>query len=165
VTLLIRAERLGDEDAIRAVTQAAFRTQPRSDGTEADIIDALRQGGDLAMSLVADTGGQLVGHIAFSRVSIADGTPDWYGLGPVGVAPELHRQGIGSALIERGVADLKVLGARGVVLLGNPAYYARFGFAHDPALSYPGPPAEYFQRLVLAGEVPRGIVRYAAAFG
>ena len=81
------------------------------------------------------------------------------------MAPELHRQGIGSALIERGVADLKALGARGVVLLGNPAYYARFGFAHDPALSYPGPPAEYFQRLVLAGEVPRGIVRYAATFG
>ncbi len=114
---------------------------------------------------MADAGGQLVGHIAFSRVSISDGSRDWYGLGPVGVSPELQRQGIGSALIERGVAGLKTLGARGVVLLGNPAYYACFGFAHDPALSCPGPPAEYFQRLVLAGAGPRGIVTYAAAFG
>ena len=51
------------------------------------------------------------------------------------------------------------------MLLGNPAYYARFGFAHDPALVYPGPPAEYFQRLVLAGEAPSGTVTYAPAFG
>lgn len=161
----IRAERPGDEAAIRAVTQAAFRTQPHSDGTEADLIDALRRDGDLALSLVAETDGQIAGHIAFSRVTISDGSHDWYGLGPVGVSPELHRQGIGSALIERGVADLTALGARGVVLLGNPAYYARFGFAHDPALVYPGPPAEYFQRLVIAGEAPSGTVTYAPGFG
>lgn len=165
MTIVIRAERPDDEDAIRELTQAAFRTQLHSDGSEADIIDALRRGGDLALSLVAEAGGRIAGHIAFSQVSISDGTPDWYGLGPVGVWPELHRQGIGSGLIERGIADLKAFGGRGVVLLGNPAYYARFGFAHDPALVYPGPPATFFQRLVLEGEPPRGIVTYAAAFG
>ena len=56
-------------------------------------------------------------------------------------------------------------GARGIVLLGEPAYYARFGFEHDPQLAYPGPPSEYFQRLVLSGDPPSGIVTYAPAFG
>jgi putative acetyltransferase len=160
----LRAERPGDEAAIFAVTEAAFRGQPHSDGSEPAVVNRLRADGDLALSLVAENEEGIVGHIAFSRVSIADGARDWYGLGPVSVTPNLQMQGIGSRLIEGGLDELQKLAARGVVLLGSPAYYRRFGFEHDPALVYPGPPAEYFQRLVLEGDAPRGIVMYAAAF-
>ena len=89
----------------------------------------------------------------------------WYGLGPIAVLPSLQRQKIGSRLMQRAIADMRMQGARGLVLLGDPVYYARFGFEHDPALRYPGPPPEYFQRLVVAGDAPSGDVRYARAFG
>ena len=72
----------------------------------------------------------------------------------------------GGALVEAGLEDLQRIDAAGCVVLGEPEYYARFGFAHDPALSYPGAIVrEYFQRLVLRGDPPRGVVSYAAAFG
>lgn len=163
--IVVRPEAPGEEAAIHQVTEAAFRTQPHSDGSEPALVDALRRDGDLTLSLVAELAGGIVGHIAFSPVTISGGTAGWFGLGPVSVLPALHRQGIGSRLIERGIADLTVQGARGIVLLGNPAFYGRFGFTHDPALIYPGPPAEYFQRRVIAGEAPRGVVSYARAFG
>ena len=160
----IHAERPGDEPAIRALTEAAFADMPFSDGDEHGLVDALRAADHLTVSLVATQDDALVGHIAFSPVTISDGSQDWFGLGPVSVTPALQRQGIGSALIERGLAALQKGRARGIVLLGSPIYYARFGFEHDPRLVYPGPPAEYFQRLVLAGEPPSGIVTYAPAF-
>ena len=161
----IRPEAPGDAATIFALTEAAFRNMPVSDGDEAELVDRLRADGDLALSLVAEHAGQIVGHIAFSPVTLSDGSTGWYGLGPVSVWPEYHRQGIGSALVQRGIAELRERGARGIVLLGDPAYYARFGFEADPALRYPGPPAEYFQRLVLEGEAPKAIVTYARAFG
>ena len=163
--MIIRAERPGDEAAIHAVTEAAFRGHPHSDGGEPALVDALRADGDLAVSLVAEDDARIVGHVAFSRVAISDGAPEWYGLGPVSVAPDRQRRQVGARLIRHGLAELRRRGARGVVLLGSPQYYGRFGFAHDPALTYPGPPAEYFQRLVMDGEAPRGVVTYAAAFG
>ena len=116
------------------------------------------------LSLVAEDGARIDRHIAFSRVTIGDGTPDWYDLGPVSVWPELHKQGIGSALIRQGIATLRENGAAGIVLLGSPDYYGRFGFRHEPQLRYPGPPPEYFQCLVLRGELPAGEVTYAPAF-
>ena len=161
----IRPEAPRDHAAIHVVTEAAFRDHPHSDGSEPAVVERLRADGDLALSLVAEDGDQIVGHIAFSPVTISDGATKWYGLGPVSVAPRLQRQSIGFRLIQRGLADIRELGARGVVLLGDPQYYTRFGFAHEPRLTYPGPPAEYFQCLVLEGEMPEGEVRYAPAFG
>lgn len=161
----IRPERRGEETPIRALTGAAFRDMPFSDGDEQALVDALRRDGDLALSLVAEDADRIVGHIAFSRVAISDGASDWYGLGPVSVSPDLQRRGIGSALIRHGIAELRARGARGIVLLGSPDYYSRFGFEHDPQLAYPGAPPEYFQRLVLDGDPPAGTVRYAPAFG
>ncbi len=160
----LRPEAPGDERPIYVLTTAAFLDMPFSDGDEQDLVDALRDHGDLTLSLVAEDSDGIVGHIAFSPVTISDGTSEWYGLGPVSVKPDLQRQGIGSMLIKRGIADLRERGARGIILLGSPEYYARFGFEHDPELQYPGPPAEYFQRLVLEGKAPSGIVRYARAF-
>jgi predicted N-acetyltransferase YhbS len=161
----IRPEAAGNAATIFALTKAAFAQMPFSDGDEQHLVDALRRDGDLTLSLVAEDTARIVGHIAFSPVTISDGTPGWFGLGPVSVWPELHHRGIGGALIRRGIADMRERGARGIVLLGSPAYYARFGFRHEPQLRYPGPPAEYFQCLVLKGELPIGEVRYAPAFG
>ncbi|MFN6934966.1 MAG: GNAT family N-acetyltransferase [Tsuneonella sp.] len=163
--MILRPELPGDEAAIRALTETAFRDQPHAGGNEQDIVDAMRRDGVLALSIVAENDGVLVGHIAFSPVTISDGTHDWYGLGPVSVTPEMQGKRIGSALIRRGIEELGAMSAGGIVLLGDPAYYCRFGFAHDPALTYPGPPPEYFQRLVLAGSPPNGTVAYAPAFG
>ncbi len=161
----LRPEQSGDEAVIHALTEAAFRDMPFSDGDEAPLVGKLREAGDLTLSLVAEDAEQIVGHIAFSPVTISDGTANWYGLGPISVTPELQRSGIGSKLILRGIADMRALGAKGIILLGSNEYYPRFGFEHDPELTYPGPPAEFFQRLVLDGDAPKGVVKYAPAFG
>lgn len=163
--LSIRAERQGDEAAIRALTAAAFAGLPYSDGSEPRIIDAMRDDGDLALSLVAETGGEILGHVAFSPVTLEGGEDGWFGLGPVSVHPDRQRRGIGTRLIEAGIAELHLRGARGIVLVGDPAYYARFGFERDPRLAYPHPGGEHLQRLILSGEGTGGVVRYAPAFG
>lgn len=161
----IEPERPGDAGAIRALTTAAFAPMPFSDGDEARVIDDLRAAGALTLSLVALTaGGELVGHIAFSPVRI-DGRPGaWYGLGPVSAAPGRQRQGIGTALITEGLERLIALGAAGCVLLGDPAYYRRFGFRSDPALTYQGRPNRYFQRRILAGPPATGDASFHPAF-
>lgn len=164
-TFFVRPEEARDAPAIAAVTQAAFRASRHGDSGEAGIIARLRSDGDLELSLVAESASRVVGHVAFSPVTVGGEFAEWYGLGPVSVLPEHQGHGIGAALIERGIATLRNRGAHGIVLLGSPAYYARFGFMHDPRLAYPGPPAEYFQCLLLAGDMPGGEVRYAPAFG
>lgn len=165
MSLNIRPEEPDDRRPIDVLTEAAFRETPYSDGDEQRLVDRLRKDGDLTLSLVVETSDGVVAHIAFSPVTISDGTKGWYGLGPVSVWPELQGKGIGGNLINHGITEMRQLGAKGIVLLGSPEYYARFGFKSDPKLSYPGPPAEYFQYLVLDGEMPNGQVSYAAAFG
>jgi putative acetyltransferase len=161
----IRDERPGDEAAIAALTEAAFRVVTHSDGGESAIIAGLRAAGDLALSLVVENKDQaIIGHVAFSRVTISDGTPGWYGLGPISVIPLRQGAGIGGAMTGEGLARLRAAGAGGCVVLGNPRYYRPLGFEHDPGLVFPGPPPEYFQRLVLRGAAPHGTVRYAPAF-
>lgn len=161
----IEPERPGDAREISQLTTAAFAPMPFSDGDEARVIDALREAGALTLSLVALTAeGELVGHIAFSPVRIDDQPGDWYGLGPVSVAPRLQRQGVGSALIATGLDRLRDLSAAGCVLLGNPDYYRRFGFLSDPALTYQGRPNRYFQHLVLKGPPAQGDASFHPAF-
>lgn len=161
--IVIRPEEAADMAAIHALTQLAFTDMPFSEGDEADLVDQLRKDGDLALSFVAEDD-SIVGHIAFSEVTISDGATGWYGLGPVSVTPLRQGEGIGSALILHGLATLRAMGANGCILLGNPDYYGRFGFVADPALVYPGPPAKYFQSLVLNGPMPSGEVTYPPAF-
>jgi putative acetyltransferase len=148
------------------VIEKAFRTAPHADGTEHLLVGRLRDAGGLAVSLVAEAAdGKMLGHIAFSPVTIGDGTQAWYGLAPVSVVSERQGEGLGTALIDAGLGRLRQLDAGGCVVLGEPAFYSRFGFANDAALTFPGPPPEYFQRLVLRGDAPRGEVRYSPAFG
>lgn len=160
----IRFETPADIDAITQVTIAAFQTLPVSSHTEQFILHALRAAGALTISLVAEHNGQIVGHIAFSPITISDGTLDWYGLGPVSVLPELHKQGIGSALIHEGLSLLRVRNAQGCALAGSPKYYPRFGFQNHPALVYPGIPQEFFMVLPFAGRVPEGTVTFHEGF-
>lgn len=164
VALTIRPERPGDEAAITDVTREAFAFAPHTSHTEHAIVQALRGAGALSVSLVAESGGRIVGHIAFSPVSIADGSPDWHGLGPVSVIPRLQGQGIARALVEQGLVRLRELGAQGCVVLGEPALYGRFGFASDPGLVLPGVPQPYFQSLAFGPARPRGEVSYHEAF-
>ncbi len=163
--MMLRPELSSDIDIIGKLTRAAFKDMPFSNQTEAAIIDALRNEDALFLSLVAIENEKIIGHIAFSPVSINDNQDGWYGLGPVSVWPELQGKGIGQALIIEGLQRLKDQGAKGCVLLGSPDYYKRFDFVCDPDLRFEGAPAEYFQRLVFVPPAPKGVVRYHAAFG
>jgi len=162
--IALRPERDGDAAAIRAIVTAAFLGAEHSSGTEGAIVDALRASDMLTVSLVADEDGEIVGHVAFSPITIDGADLNWFGLGPVAVSPDHQRRGIGARLIEAGLAQLREAGAQGCVVLGDPGYYARFGFASAPTLTYPGVPAEYFQRLAFAGAAPTGTVAYSACF-
>jgi predicted N-acetyltransferase YhbS len=162
--VLIRPERAQDSSAIRAVTLAAFESSAYGHHGEADIVDALRASGALSVSLVAVDDGEVVGHVAFSPVRITTSEGDWYGLGPISVGPAWQGRGVGKALVREGLREIETLGGAGCVVLGDPAYYGRFGFERDPALSY-GEASIYLQRLVLRGAAPRGEVCFHPAFG
>lgn len=160
----IREERAGEAAAIGAITEAAFRTARHSDGNEAAIVAGLRDAGALTLSMVAEEGGEIIGHAAFSPVRIDGAAGDWHGLGPVSVRPDRQSEGIGGRIIRAGLDRLTTMGAHGCVVFGNPAYYGRFGFVADPALAYAGAPAGFFQRIVIAGSAPTGAVSYHPAF-
>lgn len=162
--MIIRKETANDIEAITEVTIAAFKTLPVSNNTEQFIIKALRNAGALSVSLVAEREGRVVGHIAFSPVTISDGTTGWYGLGPVSVLPEYHKQGIGKALMQEGLSAIKALGAKGCALVGHPAYYKKFGFRNYPQLVHEGVPPEVFFALPFTGKVPAGSVVFHEAF-
>jgi putative acetyltransferase len=163
--VVLRAEQTGDAPGIRAVHEAALPGP-----SEARLVDALRAAGRLEISLVAEAGtAAIVGHIAFSRVELA-GTAGGIGLAPLAVVPASQRQGIGARLVRDGLRACRQAGSAFAVVLGDPAYYRRFGFA--PARrwglfdAYGGDAA--FQAVELrAGTIPRGagLVRYAPEFG
>jgi putative acetyltransferase len=160
----IAGETAADVAAIQAVTISAFLHAQHTSHTEQFIVNALREAGQLAISLVAKTDSTIVGHVAISPVSISDGATGWYGLGPLSVAPEYQRRGIGSRLMREALGVLRERAASGCVLLGDPRYYSRFGFQVDSNLSLPGVPSEYFQALSFGTSHPRGVVSYHAAF-
>ena len=160
----IRPERPEDATTIHVLTDTAFKNMPFSDGAEAKVVDALRAAGALTLSLVATQGGEIAGHVAFSPVTISGQAGGWYGLGPVSVWPHHQRRGIGQALIREGLRRLQSMGAGGCVLLGDPAYYARFGFENDPRLHHAGGPAWAFQCLTLNGARPEGEVSFHPGF-
>ena len=161
----IRPETPADVDVIRALTEAAFRDAPHSRQTEAAIVDALRGADAMVLSLVAtDADGGIMGHVVFSPVQIESGESGWYALGPISVWPQLQRQGIGTALVTDGLRRLEGWGARGCVLVGDPAFYSRFGFETDPRLTYRDVPSRFVQRLVLVPPAPAGEISFHEAF-
>jgi putative acetyltransferase len=162
--LNIRDETEADISAIREVTIAAFKTLEVSNQTEQFIIEALRAAGALSISLVAELDNRVIGHIAFSPVTISDGTMNWYGLGPVSVLPDYQRQGVGKAMIKEGLTRLKKLGGKGCCLVGHPDYYRKFGFDNAPGLVLESVPPEVFLVLSFNGQIPQGTVLFQEGF-
>ena len=163
MSVLVTDERPRDAAAIADLIDAAFAGAPHASGTEAAIVDRLRADGDLVASLVALEDGAVIGHIALSpaRIGAAAG---WFAIGPVAVAPGHQRRGIGAQLIRAALERLRGVNAAGAVLVGDPAFYGRFGFAAVPGLTYSDIPGQYVQRLALAGPDARGEIAFAPAF-
>ncbi|MDH5557659.1 MAG: N-acetyltransferase [Alphaproteobacteria bacterium] len=161
----IRHETPSDILAVRAVNEAAFET-----GAEAALVDTLRENGKFVLSLVADVEGEIVGHILFTDIAMEPGgaATRMIGLAPMAVRPEWQGKGIGSALVRRGLEDCRELGYRGVVVLGHPGFYPRFGFApasrHGISCAYDAPD-EAFMALALGDvELPKGRALYQPEF-
>ena len=164
LNIIIRPETDADISVISEITASAFKSLAISNHTEQFIIAALRRAKALTVSLVAEVDGQVVGHIAFSPVSISDGTQNWYGLGPVSVLPAFQSQGIGKALINEGLSRLKRLNAQGCCLVGHPDYYKKFGFKNTVGLVLEGVPQEVFFVLSFNEQIPQGIVTFHEGF-
>lgn len=154
----------GDEAAIYTLTQRAFKTMPFSNGSEGPIVNQLRKDGDLTLSLVAVQDSEIIGHVAFSPIRINHKSAGWFGLGPVSVMPDLQRQGVGSRLITEGLFKIKLEGAVGCALIGNPNYYKRFGFRSNGNLKYGETPAPFVQWLSFGEETAKGVLSFAPAF-
>jgi putative acetyltransferase len=163
--MIIREERPGDVETISSITESAFANHAYSRNTEHFIIKALRKSNAMTISLVAEINGKTVGHIAFSPVTLSDGSHGWYGLGPISVLPEFQRQDIGTQLVNEGLRLLKKLNAAGCVLVGDPAYYKRLGFESPPKLKHEGVPQENLLTLLFRGSIPEGFVYFHEAFG
>jgi putative acetyltransferase len=165
LSVVVEMEASGDEGAIHQLNVNAFdgRTE------EADLVDALREAGDLILSLVARYQGEIVGHVAFSRVSIdaATGPAGGVALAPVGVRSDVQDRGVGLRLIVDGIELLAQRGESVILVVGSPAYYTRFGFSVTEAEQYPcdysGP---YFMALQISGTPApaTGPVTYPDAF-
>lgn len=162
--MLIRPESAGDVAAIRGANVAAFRAHPFSQQTEHLIVEALRAADGLEISLVAEVDGRVVGHIAFSRAAVGETSARWYLPGPVAVLPDYQGQGIGGALVDAGLGELRSRGALGCALVGDPGFYERFGFSHHSGITCHGVPDEYVLCTAFASEVPTGEVVHHPAF-
>lgn len=164
-TLEIAAEAPDDREAVHGVNRAAF-----GGSVEAGIVDALRHADPRNLSLVAREGGAVVGHIFFTPVTV--GPEGWsaLALGPMAVAPERQRAGIGSALVRAGLDACRAQDQPIVFVLGHPAYYPRFGFVPAPPLGltseFPVPDEVFMVAELAAGALAgrRGVVRYHPRF-
>lgn len=159
----IRAATPRDRDAIRLVEEHAFGQK-----AEAGLVDTLVGDGDVVLELVAEEEGQVVGHIVFSRLHVVQGRKKHaaVALAPLAVEPSFHGTGIGGALVREAHLRLKAAGETLAIVLGDPAYYGRFGYAHGRAAGFD---SEYQGEALQAlawGEAPvTGSLVYASAFG
>lgn len=159
----IRPERPGDAAAIYAIHAASFPTD-----AEAKLVDLLRVAGRMQASLVAEIDGVIIGHIAFSPVTASDSAPG-AGLAPIAVAAAHRRHGVAADLVRAGLEACRADGLGWSVVLGEPAYYSRFGFRPAPDFGltdeYGGGEAFQVVELILgAMPVGAGLVRYAPEF-
>ena len=163
----IRTEKPEDINAIYALNQLAFGTEE-----EAGLVNALRVAGNLSLSLVAVEQGRIVGHIAFSPMSL-EGREDLkiVGLAPMAVLPEFQKSGIGSQLIQDALKKLKKSPIDAVFVLGHPDYYPKFGFLpSQPTFQIKSVyevPDEIFMALELRQDSlssSEGIVKYSQEF-
>ncbi len=162
--MIIRKEIESDIQTIFEITKAAFESHPYSACTEPFIVGALRAANALTISLVAEVDGKVLGHAAFSPVTVSDCSPDCYGLGPISVLPGFQKRGIGKALTHEGLSLLKNMGAMGCALVGDPDNYTRFGFRNDLELTCEGVTPENVLFLPLRKDGVRGNVSFHPGF-
>ncbi len=172
----IRDERPGNQQDSRAIIHieyTAFKGHPMhapgAEPTEHLIPGRLRASGNLTLSLLAEVDGEPVGHVALSPAVVGEDhvssdRAGWHLLGPVGVLPPMQGRGIGSALIREALRRMRNAGALGVVLVGDPGYYTRLGFACVPGLHYPGVPDQYVLAVRFGHRQPQGDIIAHPAF-
>lgn len=158
----IRPEVPADADAIYALTRDAFAPMSFSDGREAGAVGEMRQSGVLTLSLVAEKE-TIIGHVAFSPVTITDAAGEWYGLGPISVLQLYQRMGLGTKMAQTGLKMLRQFGAAGCVLTGNPDVYRPMGFSTDHALTYNSLNPTYILYHSLDGSIPKGEISFVPA--
>lgn len=159
----VRPAHPGEAAEIAALIDEAFRDTAHACGFEGEVFLALRRADALVVSLVAEVDGVLVGQVAASPLSL-DGAPGWAGIGPLAVRPGTRGHGVGTRLMAACLAALEEAGFKGAVLVGDPAYYGRFGFSARPGLIFPGAPAENVLGLAFGPEEPRGVAAFHPAF-
>ena len=164
--MLIRTEAPADLLAIDALLKAVFPTD-----AEANLVMALRENGRLTLSLVAcREEGEVIGHAMFSPVTLNGEDFSWQGLAPLAVKAQYQNQGIGAELVREGLICLAEFGYPACFVLGNPAYYHRFGFTAASALGFACQwevPEGAFQSLALADnefQGRQGNIEYSAEF-
>lgn len=166
LAVLIREASADDAAAIEVLTMVAFMRAEHSRHDEHQVIAELRNAAALALSLVADHDGYVVGHLAVSPVALSDGSSGWFALGPLAVGPGHQHQGLGTRLVRAALASLRERGAAGCVVDGEPGFFRRFGFAVEPGLGMPDVPASTVQALAFGDRlVPLADVTYHPAFG
>lgn len=168
--MIIREENTQDIKNIEELTLLAFTGHPHhkpgASPNEHLIINRLRDAGAMTLSLVAEDESGIIGHLAYSSVKIDGITSHWHALAPVSVSPSRQKQGIGSKMIEQSISLLKERNVDGLVVLGDPDYYSRFGFHHNHQFIIDGVPAKYFlaQSLININELPSGGITFHNAF-
>ncbi len=170
MSVVIRQEEARDHAAVYSLVKTAFATAAHTDGTEHELVRALRRSEAFIpeLSLVAEVDGALAGHILFTRAWV--GSAAVLALAPLSVLPQYQRQGVGAALIQSGHRAARGLGYGWSIVLGSPAYYPRFGYLPADAFGIQAPfdvPRENFMARKLSDNAPsvHGVVRYAAEFG
>ncbi len=163
--MIVRPETAADTDAVHRLNATAFPTD-----AEAGLVDRLRASGSTCISLVADSDQAIAGHILFSPVTLNDQSLNLMGLAPMAVAPDLQRNGIGTQLVEAGLAACRDTGVGGVAVLGHPEFYPRFGFAPASGFGidceYDVPDDVFMMMELQAGYLDgkTGTIRYHPAF-
>ncbi|MEZ6852923.1 GNAT family N-acetyltransferase [Halodesulfovibrio aestuarii] len=166
--MLLKDELPNDVDRISQIQYAAFKGHPMhkpgAEPTEHRIVERLRASNALSLSLLAEENGEAIGHIAMSPAIVGEAGQGWYLLGPVGVIPSRQGAGIGSALVREALQQMRKKGAKGVVLVGDPEFYTRFGFKGIAGLTYAGVPDQFVLGLSFSDKEPQGEIIAHDAF-